>query len=270
MAYLANPSEALWQGMAQQFCLAQASPLAVDSPELSTAADALHLAQHVQEWKGKEPSRRVGQHLTPAPGLQIHNLVDMGLHERRHPAASFRAIHFELDSNVSEQQQQAQWREWLRQSNLFQFLPHLLISTPGWGGSEQPTAVDLPQVWVEGDPAKTAPDGQGAPDTAAAERQRAWQELGRFAPADAQPLLEALAATWQDSDQPLPEQAFELEGPRGDVLAQAELAWPEQRLAVVADPVDAEAFTAAGWRCWSLDDPPGSTAAALHQAITNP
>jgi len=51
------------------------------------------------------------------------------------------------------------------------------------------------------------------------------------------------------------------------VLAQAELAWPEQLLAVVSDPVDAEAFTAAGWRCWSLEDPPGSTAAALGDAL---
>jgi len=254
MAYLAIPSEALWQGMAQQFCLAQASPLPIESAELLAPATALQLDAHLQEWQGTVPSRRVGQHLTPAPGLQILNLVDMGLHERRHPAASFRAIHFEPDPNASEQQQQARWREWLRQGNLFQFLPHLLISTPGWGGSEQSPAVDPPEVWVAADPAKAG-------------RQRAWQDLGRFAPAEAQPLLEALEAAWQDTDHPLPEQAFELEGPRGDVLAQAELAWPEQRLAVVSDPVDAEAFTAAGWRCWSLEDPPGSTAAALAEAV---
>ncbi|MFM9088916.1 MAG: DUF1998 domain-containing protein, partial [Cyanobium sp.] len=271
MAYLANPSEALWQGMAQQFCLAQASPLAVESPELSAAVDALQLDPHVQEWQTVGASRRIGQHLTPAPGLQILNLVDLGLHEheRLHPAASFRAIHFEPDPNASEQQQQARWREWLRQGNLFQFLPHLLICTPGWGGSEQTAAVDPPQVWVAADPAKGAPDAPGGPDSAAAERQRAWKELGRFAPAEAQPLLEALEATWQDSDRPLPEQAFELEGPRRDVLAQAELAWPEQRLAVVSDPVDAEAFTAAGWRCWSLEDPPVSTATALAEVLTS-
>jgi DEAD/DEAH box helicase domain-containing protein len=267
MAYLANPSEALWQGMAQQFCLAQASPLPIESPELMAPVTALQLSAHVQEWQGTDPSRRVGQHFTPAPGLQILNLVDMGLHERRHPAASFRAIHFEPDPNASEQQQQARWREWLRQGNLFQFLPHLLISTPGWGGSEQSTAVDPPQVWVGADPAKGAPDAPGGPDSAAAERQRAWKELGRFAPAEAQPLLEALEAAWQDTDRPLPEQAFELEAPRGDVLAQAELAWPEQLLAVVSDRVDAEAFKAAGWRCWSLEDPPGSTAAALGAAL---
>jgi DEAD/DEAH box helicase domain-containing protein len=268
MTYLANPSESLWQGLAQQFCLAQASPLPLDSPELMAAADAMQLAAHVQEWQGSAASRRVGQQLIPAPGLQILNLVDMGLHERRHPFASFRAIHLELDPNASEQQQQASWREWLRQSNLFQFLPHLLISTPGWGGSEQPAVVDPPTVWVAADPANAAPQGPGALENAALERERAWQDLGRLAPAVLQPLLQALEAAWQGTDRPLPEQAFELEGSRGDVLAQAELAWPEQLLAVVSDPVEAEAFTAAGWRCWSVEDPPVATAAALGQALT--
>jgi DEAD/DEAH box helicase domain-containing protein len=270
MAYLANPSEALWQGLAQQFCLAQASPLAIDSPELSAAIGALHLAAHGQEWVSSEPSRRIGQHLTPAPGLQILNLVDLDRHgaERRHPAASFRAINFEPDSSRTDPQQQAAWREWLRQGNLFQFLPHLLLSTPGWGGREQPAAVDPPQVWVVADPAKASPDGPGASDTAAVEWQRAWRDLGRLAPDHAIPLLEALAVVLQASDHPMPEAGFELEGARGEVLAEAELAWPEQRLAVVGDPVDAEPFTAAGWRCWSLEDPPGAIAAALREALT--
>jgi len=268
MAYLANPSEALWQGMAQQFCLAQASALPIESTELMAPATALQLNVHVEEWQGTGPSRRVGQHLTAAPGLQILNLVDMGLHERRHPFASFRAIHLELDPSASEQQQQARWREWLRQGNLFQFLPHLLISTPGWSGSEQTAAVDPPQVWVAADPAKGAPDGPGVPGTAAAGRQRAWQELGRFAPAEAQPLLEALEAAWPDTDPPLPEQAFELEGDRGDVIAQAELAWPDYKLAVVIDTADAAAFAATGWRCWSVEDPPDTTAAALMEALS--
>ena len=127
--------------------------------------------------------------------------------------------------------------------------------------------VESPQVWVAADPAPAAADDPGAQQTAAAERERAWRELGRFALPEVKPLLEALEAAWQDGDLPMPEQAFELEGPRRDVLAQAELAWPEQRLAVVGDPEDADAFAAAGWRCWTLEDPPGSTAAALADAL---
>jgi DEAD/DEAH box helicase domain-containing protein len=270
MAYLANPSEALWQGMAQQFCLAQMSALSIDDPKLLAICESLQLNPHVDEWQNPEPTQKNGQYLTPASGLKILNLVDRGRHqpERRHPAASFRAIHFEPEPSCSDQQQQATWREWLRQGNLFQFLPHLLISTPGWGGSEQPAAVDPPQVWVAAEPAKAAPEGPGAPESAAAEWKQAWQALGRFAPADVQPLLQALEAAWQGTDRPLPEQAFELEGPKGDVIAQAELAWPDQRLAVVMESVDAEAFTAAGWRCWSVEDPPAATAAALREALS--
>ena len=272
MAYLANPSEALWQGMAQQFCLAQASPrppLPIDDPHLMTVREALQLNPHIEEWQSTEPTLKLGQQLTPAPGLQILNLVDSGRHhpERLHPAASFRAIHFEPDPSVSDQQQQAAWREWLRQGNLFQFLPHLLLSTPGWGGSEQPTAVDPPQVWV----GATAPAaGASAQQAAVAEQQRAWKELSGLAPPQAQPLLEALAALWQGADLPLPEQAFELAGARGEVLAQAELAWPDQQLAVLVDPADAGPFTAADWRCWWLHDPPGSTAAAVREALASP
>lgn len=270
MAYLANPSEALWQGMAQQFCLAQASPLAIDSPELSAAIGSLHLASHVQEWVTSEASRRIGQHLNPAPGLQILNLVDLDRHapERRHPAASFRTIHFQSDPSLTEPQQQAAWREWLRQGNLFQFLPHLLLSTPGWSGAEEPAAIDTPQVWI---PRESA--GDGAADVAdqgglADERKGAWGELIRLAPQQAKPLLNALALVLQASDHPMPEPGFELEGSRGEVLAMAELAWPDQQLAVV-EPADAGAFTAAGWQCWSLEDPPETTATAIRLALAS-
>ena len=270
MAYLANPSEALWQGMAQQLCLAQASPLAIDSPELSAASGTLHLDPHMQEWVSSEPSRRIGQHLTPAPGLQILNLVDLERHAPgcRHPAASFRAIHFESDPALTEPQQQATWREWLHQGNLFQFLPHLLLSTPGWGGAEESPAIDPPQVWIPQDSGSAFAVAASEQDAAAAERQRGWQDLIRLSLQGALPLLEALAAKLQGLDQPLPEQAFELEGGRGQVLAQAELAWPDQQLAVV-DPEDTQVFTAAGWRCWSLEDPPQAIAMAVREALAS-
>ncbi len=276
IAYLANPSEELWQGMAQQFCLAQGlltPPLSIDDPKLMAIRESLHLHPHVDEWKNPEPTQKLGQHLTPAPGLEILNLVDSGRHapERRHPAASFRAIHFEPDPSCGDQQQQAIWREWLRQSNLFQFLPHLVLSTPGWGGGEEPSAVDPPEVWIPSD-TNSGPIGDEASDSAGeAERHRAaWQELQRFSPKAALPLLEALAAELQGTHHPLPEQAFELEGPKRDVIAQAELAWPDQRLAVVVYPDDLEAFTSVGWRCWSLVDPPASTAASVREALASP
>lgn len=271
MAYLAHPSEELWQGLAQQFCLAQRplSPLPIDAPALLAVRETLALDPHVEEWRTANPSLSVGQCLTPGPGLQLINFLDLTLHQkdRLHPSASFRVIHFEPGSSATEPQQQASWREWLRQGNLFQFLPHFLLSTPGWGGSEQPAAVDPPQVWVNATTdSPTAGEGS-AQLSAAAEGERAWQELSRYASPQVQPLINALVALWQGVALPMPEQAFELEGSRKEVLAQAELAWPEQQLAVVMDPADGKAFASAGWRCWSSEDPHDATAAAIREAL---
>jgi DEAD/DEAH box helicase domain-containing protein len=115
--------------------------------------------------------------------------------------------------------------------------------------------------------------GDGAADVAdqgglADERKGAWAELIRLAAQPAKPLLNALATALQASDHPMPEPGFELEGSRGEVLAMAELAWPDQQLAVV-EPADAGAFTAAGWQCWSLEDPPETTATAIRQALAS-
>jgi DEAD/DEAH box helicase domain-containing protein len=60
---------------------------------------------------------------------------------------------------------------------------------------------------------------------------------------------------------------YELAGSKGEVLAEAELAWPEQRLAVILNPEDTEPFEAAGWRCWSIDDPPEALANAILAAL---
>ena len=205
MAYLANPSEALWQGMAQQFCLAQAQPLPRSSPRRSAppCRSTLQLDPHVQEWQGNRARSARG----PAPGHRSWPADPQPggswvcMSAAILPPASAPSTSSPDPPPLSSSSRPA-WREWLRQGNLFQFLPHLLLSTPGWGGSEQTAAVDPPQVWVTADPAKAAPGGSAAPESAAAGRQRAWQELGRFAPAGVQPLLEALEAAWQDTDAP--------------------------------------------------------------------
>ena len=84
------------------------------------------------------------------------------------------------------------------------------------------------------------------------------------------PWIEALASALEGTAHPLPDQPFELEGPRGEVLAQAELAWPKQQLAVALKPGDIQLFTAAGWRCWSLEDPPQAMAAVVREALASP
>jgi DEAD/DEAH box helicase domain-containing protein len=186
----------------------------------------------------------------------------MELHTQRHPAASFRAIHFDPEQAGHEPQQQAAWREWIRQSNLFQFLPHLLISTPGWGGAEQSSAVGPYSVWLDGEPHPSGSIPAGSPEQA-----KAWQVVTELVTPSCLPLLSALQAPWLERGFDLPEVGYELGGSRDEVLAEAELAWPDQQLAVILDPDDAPIFEAAGWRCWPIDDSPDQLAAAILSAL---
>jgi DEAD/DEAH box helicase domain-containing protein len=262
MAYLANPSETLWHGLAQLFCLAQGSAAALNSPEIQQAIAELALADHVDEWKGNEPGRQVGQALAIAPGLRALNLLDQARHGSRHPAASLRSIHFDPDIADSEQQQQLAWQEWLRQGNLFQFLPHALISTPGWGGLEQGSAIDPYGIWVGGQPAPT-----GLGKTATPDQAKQWQVLSQLVHPSCLALLMALQSAILERDLAPPEVGYELAGAKNEVLAEAELAWPEQKLAVILAPEDRPSFESAGWRCWSIDDSPDQIASELLAAL---
>ena len=103
----------------------------------------------------------------------------------------------------------------------------------------------------------------------------AWQELIRFTHPSCQPLLGALQPVIFKDALVLPELGYELEGPKGEVLAEAELAWPDQQLTVILDEDQRPCFEAAGWRCWTIDDPPDlnavdMTAASIIDALQTP
>ena len=271
MAYLLHPSEAWWQGLAQQFAQAQITPSLISAPDLTQAIKELQLQPHIEEWRVSATGQCIGQQLEIAPGLRALNLADLELHKRLHPAASFRVIHFEPDAAGNDQQQQEAWREWLRQANLFQFIPHGLISTPGWGGAEQSTSIEPYDVWVQGASAAAA----AQTPTAQPQEAIAWQELIRFAHPSCQSLLSALQPVILKNALLLPELGYELEGAKGEVLAEAELAWPDQQLAVILDADQRSCFEAAGWSCWSIEDPPNlnarnTTAASIIDALQTP
>ncbi|MCT0225546.1 DEAD/DEAH box helicase [Synechococcus sp. CS-1328] len=265
MAYLANPSESLWQGLAQLFCLSQGSAMALDGTEIKAAIADQALEDHVDEWQGPEPGRRLGQVLAIAPGLSALNLLEQARHGSRHPAASFRSIHYDPELASSDQQQQSSWQEWLRQGNLFQFLPHFLLSTPGWSGAEQSAAVDPPTVWVAG---LAGANGRGAATASNPELQRQWDQALDLAEPASRPVLEKLRDLLLQEKIPFPDLGYELEGARGDVAGpMADLAWPQQRLALVLESGDQPAFDAAGWQCWLAEDPPDATASALIERL---
>ena len=76
-------------------------------------------------------------------------------------------------------------------------------------------------------------------------------------------LLMALQPSILERDLAPPEVGYELAGAKNEVLAEAELAWPEQKLAVILAPEDRPSFESAGWRYWTIDDSPDQIAHAI-------
>ncbi len=77
-----------------------------------------------------------------------------------------------------------------------------------------------------------------------------WTEVMALVAAPLRPALLALAK----DGLPPPEVGFELQGPGGEVVAEAELAWEAMRIAVLLGGTASSAFAEAGWRVFSADD----------------
>ena len=130
------------------------------------------------------------------------------------------------------------WNGILRLFNLLQFLPG------GW--------------WIthEGVKANRYPDfgpaAEAKPQTAASPASAEWEAVMELAAAELRDAMER----WAASGLPVPQVGYELADSTGSVLAEAELAWPQQRLAVLhGEQADgAAAFKEAGWRVYSATD----------------
>ena len=139
------------------------------------------------------------------------------------------------------------WNGVLRLYNLLQFLPGAWWTTrigverdlyPEYERTDQPPSVSGPA------------DG--------------WEEAMELSAPELRPAMEQ----WSALGLPVPEAGFELIGPSGRVIAEAELGWPEHRVAVLL-PEQREwttAFEAEGWRVMhsGSDDISGAAAEALN------
>ena len=103
--------------------------------------------------------------------------------------------------------------------------------------------------------------------TAISEDDAQWRALQEFSTPEGQKLLSLLEPSIRERRLPVPDVGFELTGSKDQVLAEAELAWPSQLLAVVLQPEDQDAFEQAGWRCWLIDDSPDSITNSLLEAL---
>jgi len=176
------------------------------------------------------------------------------------------------------------WAAWLYWGNLIQFLdaaggdgtqlarttldsfqPAELAVSEGTGlvAARRDLALDEETAtWLGRDPAAPAAEPVGTGDLDETQTDQRWRDVVDLLMPD-ESGLESLVRALAARGVPPPEQGFEL----GDAGWQAELAWPERRIAVVLvgdlhdnETADRdEAFAAQGWdartaRQWSVDD----------------
>jgi DEAD/DEAH box helicase domain-containing protein len=128
------------------------------------------------------------------------------------------------------------WREFLRVSNVMQFLPELAFMT----------STGL-QEGLYGSLLDAEMDDERQPSNAALELR-----LADVLDAGARAIVMAA----DQADVPLPEAGFEIADDQGEIVAVAELAWPDERVCVLtnAQIEYAGAARAAGWVVWLVDD----------------
>ena len=125
----------------------------------------------------------------------------------------------------------AAWIGFLRSYNIFQFLPHAFFVTSR--GLETDAYARLTDAITRESEQKTKDDNL---------------ELGELLDLTA-PEARSLLRLISSEGLPLPEPGYELSGVAGEVIATAELAWPELRLALLLDSEanSESAFLEAGW-----------------------
>ena len=281
MAYLSQPSESnragAWEGLAHTFCLGQLGqdmgkgiPVSLQKP-----IDSLGFGSHLAEWRPEREQGQAGQWLEQAPGFTVLSCIDLGSHVARRHDASFRALHFDPTQALGDQEQQIGWREWLRQGNLFQFLSHMLLSTPGCTGADQ-TSVVMPSPEPVTLVAAMLEEGPQRPGE---EPSPAWSSALAFAERHARtchPLLVALRPALEEMGVEPPEFGYEVEGKLGEVMAELEMAWPDRQVAVLLEPPEDRASdrTRAGWSddwvIFQADPPLDQVLAAFRSAIPEP
>jgi DEAD/DEAH box helicase domain-containing protein len=142
------------------------------------------------------------------------------------------------DGSFDEMTQHGRWRSWLSVFNTFQVIPGFVLATEqGLQNGDYAALAPVP-------PAVATVPGP------AATLAGAWQLVLELAVADARAGLDELIAAGVEP----PEAGYEHADTRGVVVAEAELAWPEFRICVLADSQleFSEAWANAGWQALPL------------------
>lgn len=231
MCYLFNPNANDRQQWALLRTAVQANP--------NSAIPRSQWLEKVTFFTGEEaidywepPNQFVGTELNVSPLLTLWSAVDQHRHPN-HPTGSFVLLQLDDTPQIERSLLRSNWIETLRLLNFYQFLPHSYAVTTS--GTDQAKTL-LPKLSIQ-------------PEQASREDEE-WNQLRELTVEDR--LLPALEQMRQEEWQ-IPEAGHELVSDRNQVIAMAELAWIESRIALTLTEADALIFTEVGWTAWTID-----------------
>jgi DEAD/DEAH box helicase domain-containing protein len=239
MHYLVHPSATTWQQWGLLRTLAQAHSHSFNdrslqqqwSEQLQTLLGELAL----DYWE--PPTQFISGEVQVSPLLQVRSAADLARHAQLDATGSLVLVQLDDISGDNPDQLKNSWNEALRLLNLYQFLPHVYaVTTTAINQGQQPLLADPPLP-------KQQPS---SPVTVADER---WANLREAVLED--DLFPALDQMEQEQWPP-PEAGYELADDRGKVIAEAELAWPAARVAILLTDDDQDACAQAGWYAFTV------------------
>ncbi|MFB2645149.1 DEAD/DEAH box helicase [Raphidiopsis sp. BLCC-F218] len=222
--YLAEPNFEQWQNWGLLRTALQCQPQTPVSPQL------LELWQTTGQEIIKQGQIKAAI-VKISDQLEITSLIDPTLHHQKDKNASLVVI--ELKHNQDHLPSPAEWQESLRLFNLYQFIPRFLISTS--------TSISLPPLIpkVESNPISTIQEANP------------WEEIRQLIiEEDLLPFIDLMI----EQKWPLPEIGYELTDPGQRVVANAELAWTEYKIALTTTLEDTTKFEQHHWQPILIQD----------------
>jgi hypothetical protein len=180
-----------------------------------------------------------------APQLSGAVAVTLAGMKARQAETAFLLLHFDDDTQLQEPDFPAHWRGFLALLNRTQFLPwfHVVSTRLARTGAASEAETRYAHFIAEGSPAQ-----QSAPAIREATGRLAECEL-------AQPSVRAFLMKLHTGNLPWPELDYEFMN-NGRIVGTSALAWPERQVALftIEQTEEIHAFTAAGWRTFSVSE----------------
>ena len=151
---------------------------------------------------------------------------------------AFTAYLDDSDENTGDKDFEKTWNSYLRLYNIMQFLPNVFFTTRKGieGGHYDSLSADLANALLSPVPGKTG--------------DVSWQEIKELTEPLLHPLVEKLAA----AGCPVPEPGFEQQDSSGEIIAEAELAWPSYSTVLLTEDQETfiPVFTGGNWQVFTV------------------